>query len=746
MTGVIATIPRIQFSGPLGVPLIGGKLYTYLAGTTTPEPTFQDEALTIANPNPVELDSTGSCTLWLDPAKKYKFLLRNALGVTQPGWPVDDINGAAPGDFMSSLARLDGTSKVKGTWFSGLIGAISDLATSIGASLVGYANGGAAVSVQDGLDVLYYGVANVRSKRFAGGAKGDGVASDSAAIRAASASLPAGGVIFFPPGHYVMDGNDEFTSLPNQTWEGVGFASKITIKTGDLIFKSPAGLKLSRLHFAGSSLNSVQQSVCISNFAGATVSECKFSGFGGGTFNKAGSTCLYLIATDTTTAQFASGNSSGGVVSRCLFEGNGRLTNFALRIYSDFVNVGTSTNTGAIVSNCTFNEFNWNALELAGPGVSGAVVSNCVANLCGLCPFDIDKGAHDNKMTNLTINRLLGNIDPVANPNTRAAGVAISGSLDTGPYAYNNVVDGVVINLRASDLALYQGRGTTAVNVAYVKDSTVRNVRMRCDAVPTRQSSAAFALAAVCFETCSGVTIEGVQTVNASNGIIEVGTFNSQVGADPVRIQGITNTGTMKGEAIYAPNSTYGTNRYLFADISMSTDMTDPQSAARNACVVLENPSVGNGNLGVYILHKLRIYCSSATAYGIYAGAYRMAIDDVSIGLASQGRFFAPASPMLKLFASTLGSSAFGNDALDVSQAFANLSASCSVNIVACGDSFPLIPGVGDGRLYTSAIPTNPPNALWVRPATLDYISPVSGGYMGLVMTPAGWKQHGAIL
>jgi hypothetical protein len=579
------------------------------------------------------------------------------------------------------------------------------------------------------------------------GADPTGVKYSLAAVNAAHALLTLGGIVYFPPGTYLFPADSTFTGLQGITWEGAGkLSSKIKIESKDLIFKSPVDFKLTRLGFVGMNLNSVQQSVWVSNFTNASVIECRFSGFGGGTFNKAGSTCLYMTATDTTNTQAVAGNSVGAVVSKCVFEGNGRLTNFAVRVYTDFVVVGTATNVGAIISENTFNEFNWNALELAGPGLSGAVVSNCVANLCGLCPFDIDKGAHGNKMTNLTINRLLGNIDPVANPNTRAGGVGIAGSLDTGPYAYNNHVDGVVINLLAADVAAYQGRGVTAVTLSFVRHSTVKNVRMYCDAVPTHQSSAAFALAAVCFETCSGVTVDGVETVNASNGIIEVGTFNSLVGADPVRIKNVTNVGTMKGEVIYAPNSTYGTNRYLFSEISMSTDMSDPQSVARNSCVVLDNPNVGNGNLGCYILHKLRIYCSSGTAYGIYAGSYKLAMDDVSIGLTSQARFFAPASPTLKLFASTLGSSQFGNDALDVSVAFVNLANTCGVNVVACGDAFPLIPGVGDGKLYTSVAPTNPPNPQWVRPSTLDYLSPVAGGYMGLVQTAAGWKQFGVIL
>lgn len=109
MTGVITTIPRMQFSTAQGAPLGGGKLHVYLAGTTTPADTFQDQALTIKNENPIELDATGSAVIWLDPAKVYKFLLKNNLGVTQPGWPVDNIRGAArAADLYDLNALLNG--------------------------------------------------------------------------------------------------------------------------------------------------------------------------------------------------------------------------------------------------------------------------------------------------------------------------------------------------------------------------------------------------------------------------------------------------------------------------------------------------------------------------------------------------------------------------------------------------------------------------------------------------------------
>lgn len=74
----------------------------------------------------------------------------------------------------------------------------TDLANLVGATLVGYANGGTALTVAQMLDLLYYGVANVMNPRFAGGAKGDGAHDDQPAIQAAIDSLTNGGIVYLP--------------------------------------------------------------------------------------------------------------------------------------------------------------------------------------------------------------------------------------------------------------------------------------------------------------------------------------------------------------------------------------------------------------------------------------------------------------------------------------------------------------------------------------------------------------------
>jgi hypothetical protein len=59
-------LPKQQFIGSNGRPLAGGKVYTYSTGTTTPKATYTTSAGTVANTNPVILDSAGRASIWLN--------------------------------------------------------------------------------------------------------------------------------------------------------------------------------------------------------------------------------------------------------------------------------------------------------------------------------------------------------------------------------------------------------------------------------------------------------------------------------------------------------------------------------------------------------------------------------------------------------------------------------------------------------------------------------------------------------
>lgn len=69
-----------QFFDDNGVPLAGGLIYTYQAGSSTPLVTYTTNGGTIANPNPIVLDASGRTPqqLWLLTGFSYKFVLQNA--------------------------------------------------------------------------------------------------------------------------------------------------------------------------------------------------------------------------------------------------------------------------------------------------------------------------------------------------------------------------------------------------------------------------------------------------------------------------------------------------------------------------------------------------------------------------------------------------------------------------------------------------------------------------------------------
>jgi hypothetical protein len=69
-----------QFFDDNGVPLAGGLIYTYQAGSSTPLATYTTNGGTIANANPIVLDASGRTPqqIWLLTGFSYKFVLQNA--------------------------------------------------------------------------------------------------------------------------------------------------------------------------------------------------------------------------------------------------------------------------------------------------------------------------------------------------------------------------------------------------------------------------------------------------------------------------------------------------------------------------------------------------------------------------------------------------------------------------------------------------------------------------------------------
>lgn len=129
-----------------GAPLVGGKLYTFEAGSTTPKATYTDAGGATPNTNPVVLDARGEATVFW--SGQYKVELRTAADALL--WTVDNVGTASSnaGDIPYNPAL------------------------SYAAGTVGYA-------------------LNQRKAVFATGV----AATDDAAIQAAIDAAPAGGVI-----------------------------------------------------------------------------------------------------------------------------------------------------------------------------------------------------------------------------------------------------------------------------------------------------------------------------------------------------------------------------------------------------------------------------------------------------------------------------------------------------------------------------------------------------------------------
>jgi len=95
-TYLLSPVAHQQFLDSNGKPLAGGKLWTYLAGTTTPVNTYANSTGTL-NRNPITVDSGGFTPqgLFLDSSKSYKYVLTNGLGSAQ--WTMDGISAAGGG-------------------------------------------------------------------------------------------------------------------------------------------------------------------------------------------------------------------------------------------------------------------------------------------------------------------------------------------------------------------------------------------------------------------------------------------------------------------------------------------------------------------------------------------------------------------------------------------------------------------------------------------------------------------------
>jgi hypothetical protein len=165
-----------QFLDNNGVILSGGKLYSYAAGTTTPQTTYTNASGSTAHTNPIILNSAGRVAtgeIWLTAGENYKFSLFTSSDVL--------------------IATYDNITGINGT-------GITSNAVNVTYDPAG--TGAVATTVQGKLRE------SVSVKDF--GAVGDGVVDDTVAIQAAINSNP--GALFFPSGVYKVSATINITN------------------------------------------------------------------------------------------------------------------------------------------------------------------------------------------------------------------------------------------------------------------------------------------------------------------------------------------------------------------------------------------------------------------------------------------------------------------------------------------------------------------------------------------------------
>ena len=101
-----------QFFDNNGVPLSGGLIYTYQAGSSTPLTTYTTNAGTTPNSNPIILDAAGRTAneIWLQTGYTYKFVLQTSAGVTLQTldnlYPILQTSAATVDPFTAGMIML----------------------------------------------------------------------------------------------------------------------------------------------------------------------------------------------------------------------------------------------------------------------------------------------------------------------------------------------------------------------------------------------------------------------------------------------------------------------------------------------------------------------------------------------------------------------------------------------------------------------------------------------------------------
>jgi hypothetical protein len=346
-----------QFFTNSGIPLAGGLLYTYAAGTTTPTATYTDNTGSVANANPIVLDAYGRlpAELWLTVGTNYKFVLQDATAVTIGTWDnITSSAGAAVNLLNGAAGQVPWQSAANTTGF-----------VSAGTSGQVFTSGGSGTPTWTSQSALSVGTATTATN-LAGGSLGTvpyqssagatsmlAVGTSGMALLSNGAAAPSWGYpaasMGMPQSIVAVPATSGASTLLPSTSVNLNLTSQnVTSSTPLMVLGCVSGLN-------GGSVNVNRMGLSTSNvtWTGLTASSTNYlyvdiASTGALT---TGFTTLAPIYTQTTTPSTTSGQNTFVIPAMQMYAGNGSTAALVCRVF-----VGEAVTSGsAVTSTVSYN-------------------------------------------------------------------------------------------------------------------------------------------------------------------------------------------------------------------------------------------------------------------------------------------------------------------------------------------------------------------------------------------------------
>ncbi|SUX48410.1 right-handed parallel beta-helix repeat-containing protein [Chryseobacterium indoltheticum] len=245
-------------------------------------------------------------------------------------------------------------------------------------------------------------------------------------------------------------------------------------------------------------------------------------------------------------------STNNNVIKSCKFINNNTYISFAIRVLTQWTK---NTSTEDVINktqynkilNCEFiGEYDWNTVELAGPGVIHNEVSNNIIDGKSVNNLDIDKGASFNVFRNNIIKNSGLPSRHFFKLNVRFAAIAVHGS-STSLIGRNNLVENNTINNLRINNAYQKGYlYSSAIQILYTDNTTIKG-----NIIDNIFDKEIYGVGILIDQYNTNIIVENNKIVNAYRGIYE--SLNSRKNILP-KIK--NNTINVKKEKIFLkPNN-----------------------------------------------------------------------------------------------------------------------------------------------------------------------------------------------